>query len=59
MANRWQIDGIDGTFTEGIEMNGENLVKVSAHTLHGPLRDVNNKKNVTIFGRILDRFRRS
>ena len=40
-------------------MNGENLVKVSAHTLHGTLRDVNKKKNVQIFGRILDRFRQS
>ena len=41
-------------------MNGENLVKVSAHTTHGQLRDVNKKKQCSkFFGRILDRFRRS
>ena len=43
-------------------MNGENLVKVSAQKAHGPLRDVNKKKQCSkifgqIFGRILDRFR--
>ena len=54
-----------------IVMNGENLVKVSAHTTHGPCQfeaEVQKsmsrlKENVQIFcrifGRILDRFRRS
>ena len=45
-------------------MNGENLVKVSAHTTHGPLRDVNKKKqcskifwsNFRPFSKKLDHF---
>ena len=41
-------------------MNGENLVKVSAHTTHGQLRDINKKKQCSkTFGLISDRFRQS
>ena len=36
-------------------MNGENLVKVSAHTTHGQLRDVNKKK--TMFKNFWSNFR--